>query len=294
MNFNVVIGNPPYNKDAYLDFVTQGHQLAKDYSVWITPAKWQAKGGAKNEDFRQSIVPYMREVVYYPDCLDIFAIQDASGITYYLIERNRQEKCVIKNYSAMKPCIDSEETRSIRQDESLWNHGNLIVQKIKQSNDYKPYIIDEVQDKQKYTININKQLTVSAGTSGCYDWKRGCIKESWIGNGGMLFGLDGVNILPNYKMITANKDNSSDTSINIFTTNSLDKAESFVSWAYTKFVRFLLLINIGSLTIMNQRGWRFVPDPGPFDHIFTDEELYKKYNLTPEEINIIESVIKVR
>jgi len=29
-------------------------------------------------------------------------------------------------------------------------------------------------------------------------------------------------------------------------------------------------------------------------HIFTDAELYKKYGLTPEEINIIESVIKER
>ena len=31
-----------------------------------------------------------------------------------------------------------------------------------------------------------------------------------------------------------------------------------------------------------------------FDHIFTDQELYEEYNLTDEEINIIESVIKER
>ena len=29
-------------------------------------------------------------------------------------------------------------------------------------------------------------------------------------------------------------------------------------------------------------------------HIFTDQELYEEYNLTDEEINIIESVIKER
>lgn len=45
---------------------------------------------------------------------------------------------------------------------------------------------------------------------------------------------------------------------------------------------------------LNERGWRFVPDPGECDHIFTDAELYEKYNLTEEEINIIESVIKER
>ena len=40
--------------------------------------------------------------------------------------------------------------------------------------------------------------------------------------------------------------------------------------------------------------FRFVPDPGDFDHIFTDAELYQKYGLTQNEINIIESVIKER
>lgn len=43
--FGVVIGNPPYNNDAYLDFVTLGHSLASKYTMMITPAKWQAKGG---------------------------------------------------------------------------------------------------------------------------------------------------------------------------------------------------------------------------------------------------------
>ena len=47
MKFNVIIGNPPYNNDIYLDFVTQSFHLSKDYTVMITPAKWQAKGGGK-------------------------------------------------------------------------------------------------------------------------------------------------------------------------------------------------------------------------------------------------------
>ena len=46
--------------------------------------------------------------------------------------------------------------------------------------------------------------------------------------------------------------------------------------------------------ITNNICWRFVPTPKAFDHIFTDQELYEEYNLTDEEINIIESVIKER
>lgn len=100
-------------------------------------------------------------------------------------------------------------------------------------------------------------------------------------------------------------DNSNDSDVasiiadsqQTFSSDSKDECESFMSWIYTKFVRYLLSINLAGLTgIANSSNdwWRFVPDPGAFDHIFTDQELYKKYNLTDEEINIIESVIKER
>lgn len=77
MEFDLVIGNPPYNNDLYLDFVTVAQHLSSKYTVMITPAKWQAKGGKKNEDFRKNVVPYMSKIVYYPDTLDVFAIADA-------------------------------------------------------------------------------------------------------------------------------------------------------------------------------------------------------------------------
>lgn len=83
MKFDVVIGNPPYNDDIYLDFVTLGHRPASKYTCMITPAKWQSKGGKKNEKFRKDIVPYMSEVVYYPDCSDVFEITSWGGISYF-------------------------------------------------------------------------------------------------------------------------------------------------------------------------------------------------------------------
>lgn len=85
MQFDVVAGNPPYNNDAYLDFVTMGHLLARKYDLWITPAKWQAKGGQKNEDFRKNIVPYMSKIVYYPDATDLFDIAEVDGISVFFI-----------------------------------------------------------------------------------------------------------------------------------------------------------------------------------------------------------------
>ena len=83
--------------------------------------------------------------------------------------------------------------------------------------------------------------------------------------------------------------------ISVFSTDNLDEAKSFVSFMYTRLARFLFYCTVCKLTgVYNDYDWRFVPQPDAFDHIFTDEELYDKYGLTDEEINIIESVIKER
>lgn len=55
--------------------------------------------------------------------------------------------------------------------------------------------------------------------------------------------------------------------------------------------------NISKLTgILTNDYFRFVqaPPTGKFDHIYTDEELYKVFNLPQKYIDVIESVIKER
>ena len=94
---------------------------------------------------------------------------------------------------------------------------------------------------------------------------------------------------------TENKEtNKSSVAYTSFSSDNLIECESFNSYIDTKFVRFLVMIGFCTTGCFKDETWRFVPDPGKFDHIFTDAELYKKYNLTDEEIAIIESVIKER
>lgn len=97
MKFDVVIGNPPYNNDMYLDFVTLAHQLSSKYTCMITPAKWQAKTDGKpagsktpdkNEQFRKNIVPYMSDIVYYLDSHELFDIGEWGGISYFLTKNS--------------------------------------------------------------------------------------------------------------------------------------------------------------------------------------------------------------
>ena len=293
MNIDVVIGNPPYNNDIYIPFVEMGHSLASTCSVFITPAKWQAKGGEKNEAFRQNIVPHMSKIVYYPDCVDVFGISDLGGISYYTVDKNNiHDTKDIINKCELQPLLNSSMNREINS--TLWNSAQSIIEKIKNSDDYKLYTLQDIkQNRKTCTININKQIPTEL--SHIWDWNRSCIDEKYIGHGGCLFNKNdgGTSLLGRPKYLRQDEDGSG-TSINLFTSDSELECRSFTSWVYSKFIRFLLIIALCSNSVMKDITWRFVPDPGAFDHIFTNEELYKKYNLTPEEINIIESVIKER
>ena len=80
----------------------------------------------------------------------------------------------------------------------------------------------------------------------------------------------------------------------LYNLDSDDECDSFISYVNTRFIRFLIFMGVCGQSITNDETWRFVPDPGAFDHIFTDQELYQKYGLTDDEIKIVESVIKER
>ena len=67
-------------------------------------------------------------------------------------------------------------------------------------------------------------------------------------------------------------------------------AENLSNYIKTKFFRFLLLQALTSINISREK-FCFVPMQD-FSKPWTDEELYKKYNLSQEEIDFIESMIK--
>ena len=71
---------------------------------------------------------------------------------------------------------------------------------------------------------------------------------------------------------------------------SIDECKNIVSYVKTKFFRFL--VSIKKKTQNGARGvYQFVPMQD-FNETWTDEKLYKKYGLSQEEIDFIESMIR--
>ena len=151
---------------------------------------------------------------------------------------------------------------------------------------YKHYEIEKSIKNYRYQVWTNNQLTIG-GQSGQTNY---------------LLSIDGMHnaiSISRILDIKNDKDLESKTGASScsFSSDNKFECESFVSWLNTKFTRFFVAINISKLgSIICDSCFRFVPAPpsGKFDHIYTDEELYKAFNLPQKYIDVIEAVIKER
>lgn len=297
MRFDVVIGNPPYNKGMDLDFVARGFELSKQYTVMITPAKWQTAEADQRVmsemtygEFRKKIVPHMSHVVYFPNSLDVFDdVYQIDGITYFCITHETHSKCIVVNKqcdiyehagkindilmkcegeSFIDRCIAE---RDIRNGESLLNIGQEVIDSLGEYDTLKPdYYKRNTYGTHKVWINnlVPGNQQVSAG--------------GFLGIGKAY--------------IRSTKPDKNQVGC-YFASDSIDECKSYLSYLNSKLVRFLLSCNYSKLTgVICDYCFRFVPAPpsGKFDHIYTDDELYKDFNLSQKYIDVIEAVVKER
>ena len=273
--------NPPYNNDMYIDFVTLAHEIASDAVVAITPAKGlSARNGERFDKFRKNVVAHISDLVDYPDCSDVFQIAEPGGICFYMITNQNIEETNIENRSKLQQLYNDKCRRNISNRQTLINKGNIINIRLK---DVEKVELTHFDKDKQWQLWLNNKLAIGGGKKqGTYlmtkEGKFQCLSLSRIVDKNNPVGIINDSLL-------------------MFSADTKEECIYFDSWIKTKLVRYLISINLNGLTGVancNNDWWRFVPDPGTFDHIFTDDELYKKYNLTPEEINIIESVIKAR
>lgn len=110
MQFDVIIGNPPYQLDdggagssaqpIYNKFVESAKSLDPRYLSLVIPARWYAGGKGLNE-FRQEMLTDSRlSVIHdYPDTNDVFpGLNVRGGIMYFLWERDRRGHVTVTNH----------------------------------------------------------------------------------------------------------------------------------------------------------------------------------------------------
>jgi len=107
MQFDVIVGNPPYQIEAddsgqnivpiYNKFVEQAKRLSPRYITMVIPSRWMA-GGRGLDEFRTEMLrdTSIRTIVDYPDAAEAFpGVDIKGGICYFLWNRDDKGTCSV-------------------------------------------------------------------------------------------------------------------------------------------------------------------------------------------------------
>jgi len=321
MQFDVVVGNPPYQIDSegntrtmpiYQKFIDAAISLDPHYVLMITPSRWFA-GGLGLDEFRKKMLtdPRMRVLVDYPNAGDVFpGVEIKGGVSYFLWDSNHSGEAITKTIRAG---IASEEiSRQLDEFDVLVRESQAlpILRKVLTTN---PTSFSEIVSPQKpfgllsnfSTYSLKKVKEDDYHFYGVSKGKRidGWVEKKYVSMNAQFAEVRKV-LIPEAGSDGGKTENDSVigrpwivpgnsvcTQTFMFVAALDDLAgKSIASYLATKFVRFLIsLRKISQHTKADTYLW--VPQQS-WDRIWTDKELYKKYSLTTEEVKFIERMIR--
>ena len=288
--FDVVIGNPPYNKEFkksgatafYNEFVEKFIDTCK-YQTFIIPSRWFS-GGKGLDKFRKNMLK-RKDLVYikhYNNSSKVFgnSVQIEGGVNYYLKSIDYYGNC---KYNGNMIKLD---TFDILVDSKFYN---LLNKLINYPNITKLYIGRyfgiESNDKRLVNDNDNTKLkcfvSKQKGFVKYIDKKHIKKDNSWKvitaranGNRG-CFG----------NIFIGNKKEVHTGSYISFKLNNKKEAESLKSYLQCKLPNMMLSLRKISQDISN-KTCKWIPLP-PLDRTWTNEKIYKYYKLSNDDINLI-------
>ncbi|MDP4279316.1 MAG: Eco57I restriction-modification methylase domain-containing protein [Dehalococcoides mccartyi] len=318
MRFDVIIGNPPYQLDdggngisaspIYQLFIQQAKKLNPRYLSMIIPSRWFT-GGKGLDGFRQDMLNdhHITKIVDYINSKECFpGMSVGGGVCYFLRERDKETECEFTSINGSKT---STALRKLNEFDVFirYNEGLSIVHKAM----HEPSISSLISTRNPFGIPSNGRGLKEATQNSYKLFSRDDItyikkselekNEELANNYKVMISRfsaehagepdkDGMVKVLSRTMVMEPGEICTDTYIVGGNFKSRMEAENFVSYLKTKFVRFLLLQGIASISITKEK-FCFIPTQD-FSLTWTDEELYTKYGLTDDEISFIESMIK--
>ena len=329
MKFDAVVGNPPYqlsggsggSNDApiYQYFVTAAQDLQPEYVSLIIPSRWFS-GGRENllADFRHNMLEKcgIAKMLVFPDSHEVFpSVEIKGGLCYFLSQKGYSGEC---EYTLVKSGTSTTIMRNLNDFDVLIREPLLanIVKKVMANN---PRTVSEIiSGDTPFGIPTNPKeskknpITVYATPSDEHNTKLFHIentkrKTEYVNRSAIKKNSDAIDaekvFIPKgygagetfpHQILGVPEYGGSNSvcsqSYLYAAFDSKNEAENFISYLKTKFFRALVLAVKISQDAMS-KTYRFVPMQD-FSKLWTDAELYAKYNLSDEEINFIESMIK--
>ena len=321
MRFDVIIGNPPYQLNVgiekenfaipiYQKFIEQAKKLDPRFLCMIIPARWYT-GGRGLDAFRKEMLNdrHIRTIVDYPDSKDCFqGVDIAGGICYFLRDKDYNGDC---SFTSIQKQSKNTAVRALNEFEIFprYNQALSIIHKVISKKERTLQDTVSVQtpfgfittfkgktatfpgalrlktSKDDYYVGIEE---VSKNKDIVYKYKpifgaATCEHAGTPGKDGRYKVFSSLEILPPGVICTQS----------YFVGDSFEteaEAANFISYLKTKTVRFLVLQALTSQHLARDK-FQFVPQQD-YHKAWTDEELYKKYDFSDDEIAFIEETVR--
>lgn len=305
-------------KPIYNLFVEQAKKLNPRYITMIIPARWYS-GGIGLNDFRQKMIndKHMTKLVDYANSKDCFhGVDIAGGVCYFLWERDREENdCEITNI--LGDAINTMR-RPLNEFGSFFMRSNISMNLISKVRSKTTHFMDEMVSsldtfglptqerghEQKKPGDIVLLHSVGANKQGKSFIERSKVKKNWdlidkykvkisrmIPQNGEV-GIDPAkgyrSIAGPYILKPGEVDTFSYLNIGFFDTEN--EARNFLYYIQCKFPRYLLRTTYSGVNV-SQGNFVFVPIMD-FTRKWTDQELYSYFELTEDEILLIEKTMR--
>lgn len=318
-------GNGGGGTAVYDKFVLMAFELSNQYISFITPARWYTDENKvvtlKNKLLECNNIIELHD---YTNTEEVFSgVYIMGGVCHYLINKNYSGTCRVvehrdaKVIESIRPIKESFSDIFIRNKDAV-----SILKKVIERPDFSSFY-DNI-----YDYNIFKLRSYERGSVTKDDTN--CIKLYYTGNdskgGGIGYiprdeVLDSNNIINKHKVfINSVSDNMlafpyktlykgfygepgsvcTESYLTIGNIENEDIANNVIKYLQTRFVRILVQQRKTS-QLAYKKVYRFVPNQN-FSNSSDidwsqsisdiDQQLYKKYNLTQDEIDYIEKTIK--
>lgn len=318
MKFNAIIGNPPYQEmdggnkasavPVYHHFVRVAKQLSPDFVSLIMPAKWY-NGGRGLDDFRAEMLKdkRMRKLVDFEDSQDCFTGVDiAGGVCYFLWDAQHEGLCQVmtrRGVTGVETSRDLSASNSfVRSMEAM-----EVIAKVHAKNPKGKFLDSRVSSQKPFGLRTyarpaedgDLQLRfnggtgpipakmVTAGKGMIQKWK---VITSYLtydhagraNNQGQRRILSTTEVLPPGTVCT-------ETYLVLDFFDKQSHAKNFYNFMRTKFVRYLIA-QAASTQHLSKASFAHVPILD-YSEAWDDEKLNKHFQLTQEEIEVINTCI---
>lgn len=319
MQFDVIIGNPPYqletggsNRQAtpiYNKFVEQAKKLNPRYLSMIIPARWYA-GGMGLNDFRHEMIndTRIKELHDFPITSDCFpGINIRGGVCYFLWSREYDGKCDVYNWNNGKSNHTKRYLNQYGDGVFLrYNSAISILSKVQKFNE--PTFDKFVSSQKPFGLPTNfSEFSTAKSDEHVVELYK---------SGGKVFTArnkiaNGSDILEKYKIFIGKASPGADvfphlviskpvigqpgsacteTYLAIYPTESESEILNVAAYLQTNFAKFMILMMKPTQDVL-KKSYSLLPVQD-FTKSSSDEQLYKKYGITDEEIDFIKTLVK--